>query len=92
MQNTILKYIACTLIVCGFLCATRGASAQFSGTVSGVVLDPTGAIVPNVSLSLRNKSTNEQRTTTSTAAGVYQFISLPFNFDSNSSTSSIIPI
>jgi hypothetical protein len=54
----------------------RGAYAQFSGTISGIVADPSGAIVPGASLTLLNTSTNEQRVATSSAAGVYQFVSL----------------
>lgn len=75
-MTNIMKYLSCALVLCGLLCAAPEACAQFSGTVSGVVADPSGALVPGVSLALRNKATNEQRITTSTAAGVYQFVSL----------------
>ena len=64
------------LVLCSVLCGAQGAYAQFSGTVSGVVADPTGATISGATLSLRNTATNEQRTTASTVAGVYQFVSL----------------
>jgi hypothetical protein len=54
----------------------QSAYAQFSGTISGVVTDPSGASVANASLSLRNTSTNEERAVQSSSAGVYQFVSL----------------
>jgi hypothetical protein len=54
----------------------HNANAQFSGTISGEVLDPSGAIVPNATLSLRNVATNQVRTATSSTVGVYQFVSL----------------
>jgi hypothetical protein len=71
-----LRRLFSSLFLCGLLCATHGAYAQFSGTISGVVADSTGAIVPGATLTLRNTATNEQRTATSTGAGVYQFVSL----------------
>src|SRR5665213_4569317 len=64
------------VVLFSLLCMIQSAYAQFSGTISGVVVDPTGASVPNASLSLRSSSTNQQRTVKSSAAGVYQFVSL----------------
>jgi Carboxypeptidase regulatory-like domain len=61
----------------GFLLfAASGAYAQFSGTISGTVMDSSGAIVPGATVSLRNTSTNEQRVATSATGGIYQFVSL----------------
>ena len=64
------------VVLFSLICMIQSAYAQFSGTISGVVVDPTGASVPNASLSLRNSSTSQQRTVKSSAAGVYQFVSL----------------
>ncbi len=52
------------------------AFAQFSGNVSGIVTDPSGAVVSGASLRLRNVATDEVKTTTSSPTGVYQFVSL----------------
>ncbi len=65
-----------TLVLVSLMCMLQSAYAQFSGTISGVVTDPTGAIVPNAALSLRNTATSEQRAVKSTSAGVFQFVSL----------------
>ena len=70
------KRIFCLIILCSLAFGTRGAYAQFSGTISGIVTDPSGAIVPGATLTLLNTSTNEQRVATSSPAGVYQFVSL----------------
>jgi hypothetical protein len=70
------KRLSSLLALCVFLCVGHTAFAQFSGTVSGVVVDPSGAIVPGAALTLRNSATNEQRLATSSAAGIYQFVSL----------------
>src|ERR1700674_5615262 len=69
------KRIFCLVTLCFFV-FVAGACAQFSGTISGIVADPSGAIVPGAALTLLNTSTNEQRVATSSAAGVYQFVSL----------------
>jgi hypothetical protein len=70
------KRLFSLLTLCVLLTFGTAAYAQFSGTVSGVVADPSGAMVPGATLSLRNTATNELRTATSTAAGIYQFVSL----------------
>src|ERR1700730_17108337 len=75
MVNAI-KRISFVLILVGLLSVSRGAYAQFSGTISGVVTDASGALVPDATLVLRNTATGEQRTTTSSPKGIYQFVSL----------------
>ncbi len=53
------------------------ASAQFRTSVQGVVTDPTGAVVPGATLTLRDVQTNQTLTQTSSAAGVFNFNALP---------------
>jgi Carboxypeptidase regulatory-like domain len=64
------------VVLLSLLCLIQGAYAQFGGTISGVVTDPSGASVPNATLSLRNTGQAESRTIKSSSAGVYQFVSL----------------
>jgi hypothetical protein len=52
------------------------ALAQATGEVSGTVTDPTGAILPGVSIVLVNNGTNNQRTVTSDSAGLYTITNL----------------
>jgi hypothetical protein len=45
-----------------------------TGTISGTVTDPTGAVIPNVPLKLLNEQTGESRNTTSSSEdGSYEF-------------------
>ncbi len=52
------------------------AFAQASGTISGSVLDPSGATVPNASVVFHSNDTGTDRTTTSDGAGLYTFPNL----------------
>ncbi|GAC1415861.1 MAG: hypothetical protein NVSMB62_04540 [Acidobacteriaceae bacterium] len=70
------KNIAILAVLLLLTFCTRGVHAQFSGTISGVISDPSGAVVPGVAVTLNNTGTNEQRLTTSSNSGVYQFVSL----------------
>jgi hypothetical protein len=40
-----------------------GAWAQFSGTVTGTVVDPSGAVVPNANVKLTNEATGQSNET-----------------------------
>jgi hypothetical protein len=69
-----------------FLALATGASffnaqAQFSGSVTGAVTDPSGAAIPSAKVVLTNDGTGEQRTAMTDASGVYTFPSLaPGNY------------
>src|SRR5580658_43650 len=53
--------------------------AQSSGTsgLTGVVKDPSGAVIPNVTVTLTSNGTGQARTTTTGADGSYRFVLLP---------------
>ena len=64
------------------LCITIASSAQSvgnSGSVSGTVSDPTGAVVPNAKVEIRNPVSGFDRTTVTDSAGKFEFTNLPFN-------------
>src|SRR5215472_15434104 len=52
-------------------------SASPVGTVSGTVKDASGAIVPQVKLTLTSTTTNAQMSTVSNPQGEFQFLQLP---------------
>ncbi len=54
--------------------------AQTSGTILGHVSDPSGAVVPGVSITLTNTGTNTTRSTVSTSNGDYTFPDVPPGF------------
>ena len=58
------------------LCMPSGAWAQENATITGSVVDPSGAVVPNVTITLTNMGTGQVRTSTSNSSGLYDFPSL----------------
>ena len=44
-----------------------------SGDVTGTVLDPSGAAVPNATVTLKNNDTGSTQTTNTTSTGAYRF-------------------
>ncbi len=57
-----------------------GALAQgTSGNLSGTVTDPSGAVIPGVTVQLLNPVSGYERTTKTDAAGTYHFYNVPFN-------------
>ena len=52
------------------------ARAQATGIVSGTVMDPSGAVITNAPVLLKNTETNTTRTLTTDGAGLYSFTSL----------------
>ena len=66
----------CFLLVLFFL-ASIGAFAQFeAGSVSGVVKDQNGAIIPNATVEITSLNTNVTRNTISNSSGEWNFVAL----------------
>ena len=63
------------------VCFSLGAAALFgqaaTGTISGTVTDPAGAVVANAQVEVRNTETNVPYPTVTTDAGVYTVLRLP---------------
>ena len=53
------------------------AQTAATGALMGTVTDPTGAVVPNVTVTVTNSDTGQARTATTDAAGTYKFGLLP---------------
>jgi hypothetical protein len=82
MQASYVKSLRAALIV--LFCWILGfyAFAQSvgnSGSINGSVLDPTGAVVANASVEIRNPVSGFDRTTVTDAAGKFAFTNVPFN-------------
>lgn len=54
-------------------------SAGNSGSINGSVIDPTGAVVPNATVEIRNPVSGFDHSTTTDAAGKFAFTNIPFN-------------
>jgi hypothetical protein len=57
----------------------RTQSAGNAGTITGVVTDPTGAVVANASITLSNSISGFSRTVTTDNSGAYTISNIPFN-------------
>jgi len=53
-----------------------GARASDTGTISGIVTDPSGAVIPEATVTASNKNTGVKETTTTDTRGFYSFPSL----------------
>ncbi|HKR28187.1 MAG TPA: TonB-dependent receptor, partial [Acidobacteriaceae bacterium] len=49
-----------------------------SGTITGTVTDPTGAVVPGATATIQNPVTQYERTTSSDSSGHFQFTNVPY--------------
>ena len=54
-------------------------AAGNAGTVSGIVTDPTGAVIANASVTLASPISHFSHTTTSDASGAWTITNIPFN-------------
>src|SRR3977135_2973420 len=63
------------LVLCMFT-PTMEAQGVF-GTLTGIVSDPSGAVVPNASVKLRDAGSGSERTTVTDNQGYYTFASVP---------------
>jgi len=71
------------ILAIGLLGAALGiASAQTGGQITGEARDPSGALVPNASVTVTNTATSVARSTTTNTAGIYSFPGLtPGTYD-----------
>ena len=66
--------LAATLILVGSLLSPASfAQSLTSGSVTGTVTDPSGAAVPNATVTLKNNDTGAAQNTTTNSTGAYRF-------------------
>jgi Carboxypeptidase regulatory-like domain/TonB dependent receptor len=71
------KRIAYLLLFVAALIATPSAIAQSTATLQGTVTDSKGAVLPNATVTVRNRNTSFERTTQTDNDGNYQVAALP---------------
>lgn len=71
MSRVVAASILLSLLFC------LGAFAQPTGTISGTVADESGAVIPNVTVTITNKATGVARTVTTNAEGYFSAVALP---------------
>lgn len=70
-----MKFISLVLLVILFTCLAFGQGAL--GTITGTVADPSGAVVGNASIEIKNTATGQVSKTVTTATGNYTVPQLP---------------
>lgn len=61
------------------IASSARAQSASSTSVVGSVVDPSGAVVPNATVDIRNPVSGFSRTTTTDAAGKFAIVNVPFN-------------
>src|SRR5271166_5985783 len=78
-QNAVYRgklVLSCLLIACASLWLPE-AQAQYRGSLRGTVSDTQGAVIPDATVTLVNKDTNNTMVATSDGSGIYTFNGLP---------------
>src|SRR5262245_50497549 len=80
MFTSSLFRVACAAILLAG-CLTMGlssvmAQSAVTGAISGSVIDPNKAVVPNATVTLRSLDTNKTETATTSAEGLFRFTNL----------------
>ena len=76
VSKRISPFVPFLLLVAALL-ATSPALAQSTATLQGTVTDAKGAVLPNATVIVRNRSTSSERTTQADSNGNYQVAALP---------------
>src|SRR5262245_13008035 len=70
------KRLCIAALLLGVVLNASGFSQSSNGTVSGIVQDPSGALIPGVTITLKNNGTGVVNTTISNESGAYSFPSV----------------
>ena len=78
-MESAFRFIGIRLLLAFVLLALLGGVlwAQGTGEITGLVTDPSGAVVSGVTVTLTNSATGEKRSTVTTSAGAYRFAEVP---------------
>src|SRR6516225_3016289 len=74
MNNLLPRFIRLTT---GMLLSSLVAWAGITGSISGAVTDPSGAVIPKAEVTVVEINTNVSRTTVADNQGAYSFLDLP---------------
>jgi len=77
MRSSKLVLSLALLVVCAVCVLPSGAQSFGTGTLLGVVTDPSGAVVPGATVTLVDTATSTERTTTTNESGRYIFLNIP---------------
>ena len=76
------SWLAAAMVAVAVVLSAGTVNAQSGGTsasISGTVMDPSGAVVPNATVEIHNPVSGYDRTTTTDSNGKFSFPNIPFN-------------
>ena len=65
------------LLLVAAICATSGRAQSIYATLTGLVADPSGAVVPSSKITLKNEGSGDIRRSVTNAEGFFSFSSVP---------------
>jgi hypothetical protein len=75
------KLVYCLLLAAlGTFCGSRVSGQDATGRITGVVYDPSGAVIADAHISVTNVATHISRNTSSDSTGFYQVLALPIGY------------
>ncbi|MDQ2944901.1 MAG: carboxypeptidase regulatory-like domain-containing protein [Acidobacteriota bacterium] len=79
MRKLSIFFVMALAIIAAAMFTTQTATAQSitSGDITGTVTDPTGAVLPNVPVTLKNAAAGTTQTANTSSQGTYRFALLP---------------
>jgi hypothetical protein len=77
IHGTIFRILPALALICAALAAP--AQSGNAGPVRGTVADPSGAVIPNATVSLSNATSGFNRTVLTDQTGQFVFSNIPFN-------------
>ncbi|MBK8809754.1 MAG: TonB-dependent receptor [Acidobacteria bacterium] len=75
-KNFSTKFLAVAFSLLLSVVSVFAQSQGSTGSITGIVSDSTGAVVPNATVTLTSQGTNQTQTTTTSGDGIYKFVLL----------------
>src|SRR5208283_270163 len=71
-KRLIIGFLA-LLVIAAMMAPSLMAQSAVSGDLTGTVTDPSGAVLPNATVTIKSDAEGQTRTTTTNSNGVYRF-------------------
>ena len=71
-----VRALSCVVLLIGLACATSVFAQSATGTITGTVVDSTGAALPGATVNVTEAATGTVRTGVTDGAGLFRFAAL----------------
>ena len=78
-MKRLLALLALTALYCGPTNRIWAQALGNAGTIEGTVTDPSGAVLPNATVTILNRLTNYRQTATTDSKGAFRLTNIPQN-------------